>query len=169
MALSNVAAPLFDDLAIKASASTHLPAMRKNEEVIADYTTTGLSLKQHPVWFVRTGLAKGKILTAAQIQDRARYPNGYLVRVAGLVLVRQRPGTASGVVFITIEDETGIANLIVWSTTFERYRPAARHATLLQCNGIIQREGQVLHVLARQLIDRTDLMYGLSQASRDFH
>ena len=85
------------------------------------------------------------------------------------MLVRQRPGTASGVVFMSMEDETGIANLIIWSHIYERYRPAARHATLLLAEGFVQREGKVVHVLAKRLYDRSEMIAGLSQTSRDFH
>ncbi|MDB5320432.1 MAG: error-prone polymerase [Phycisphaerales bacterium] len=171
MALSDIPAPLFDVRSADAppSAPALLPRMADREEVIADYATTGLSIKCHPVSFARAALNHSKIVTAAEIQNADRFPNGWAVSVAGLVLVRQRPGTASGVVFITLEDETGVVNLIVWSTIFERYRVAARHATLLQANGIVQREGQVIHILARRLIDRTPLLQGLSQSSRDFH
>jgi error-prone DNA polymerase len=168
MALSDLPAPLFDDL-VTPPVATPLPAMPANEEVIADYSTTGLSLKKHPVWFAREALSRWRVSTAAEIQDAARFPDGKIVRVAGLVLVRQRPGTASGVVFITLEDETGVSNLIVWSSIYERYRRATRHATLLQVNGVIQRQGPVIHVLAQRMIDRTPLLAGLSQASRDFH
>jgi error-prone DNA polymerase len=170
MALSDTPAPLFDVRSADASTgSALLPPMAEREEVIADYAATGLSIKKHPVSFARAALNQYKVITAAEIQDAERFPNGWAVSVAGLVLVRQRPGTASGVVFITLEDETGVVNLIVWSSTFERYRVAARHATLLQANGIVQREGQVIHVLARRMIDRTPLLQGLAQSSRDFH
>jgi len=172
MGLSKVSMPLFDEVTAQmphSAAATALAPMQAREEVIADYATTGLSLKQHPVFFARSALHRCKVTTAAEIQNADRFPNGRAVRVAGLVLVRQRPGTASGVVFITLEDETGIANLIIWSSIYERYRRAARHAVLLQATGIIQREGPVIHVLARQLIDRTTLLEGLSQSSRDFH
>jgi error-prone DNA polymerase len=121
------------------------------------------------VSFAREALTRLRVITAAELKDADRFPNGKWTSVAGLVLVRQRPGTASGVVFITLEDETGVANLILWSRTYERYRKVARHATLLQCSGIVQREGQVIHVLACRLIDRTEMLNGLSQASRDFH
>jgi error-prone DNA polymerase len=168
--LSNATLPLFDDVSSQLPpSSASLPPMQERDEVIADYTTTGLSLKRHPVSFARSALNRSKIATAAEIQNADHFPNGRVVSVAGLVLVRQRPGTASGVVFITLEDETGVVNLILWSSIYDRYHRAARHATLLQANGIIQREGQVIHVLARKLIDRTDLLYGLSQPSRDFH
>ena len=170
MALSDIAAPLFDDLAGKTSLTlTPLPPMPASEEVIADYHTTGLSLKRHPVSFARAALSRCKISPAIEIQDAGRFPHGTAVRAAGLVLVRQRPGTAAGVVFVTLEDETGITNLIVWPSIYERYRRAIRHATLLQADGIIQRQGQVIHVLAHSLIDRTQWLHGLSQPSRDFH
>jgi error-prone DNA polymerase len=172
MALSNSPAPLFDGLVTPAPAveAAPLPPMPPREEVLADYASTGLSIKRHPVSFARSALDRWKVATAAQVQqDAGRYPNGRLVSVAGLVLVRQRPGTASGVVFITLEDETGVVNLILWSSIYERYRVAARYATLLQANGIVQREGQVVHVLAKRLIDRTPLLGGLAQSSRDFH
>jgi len=91
------------------------------------------------------------------------------VKTAGLVLIRQRPGTASGIVFITLEDETGVVNLIVRPDVFERFRPAARHAGLLQCDGYVERQGQVVHVMAKRLIDRSDLIRGLEISSRDFH
>jgi len=86
-----------------------------------------------------------------------------------LVLIRQRPGTASGIVFITLEDETGTVNLIVRPNTFETYRAAARHAGLLQCDGYIERQGQVVHVMAKRLFDRSELIRGFELSSRDFH
>jgi error-prone DNA polymerase len=169
MALSSVAAPLFDGLPEPApSAPAPLPVMREDHEVIADYAATGLSLKRHPVSFARPALKKWRVSTAIEIQNADRFPNGERVSIAGLVLVRQRPGTASGVVFVTIEDETGVANLIIWASTYERYRRDIRYATLLQVDGIIQREGQVIHVLARRMWDRTKLLEGLQQTSRDF-
>jgi error-prone DNA polymerase len=91
------------------------------------------------------------------------------VKVAGLVLIRQRPGTASGIVFETLEDETGIVNLIVKPDIYERYRPAARHAGLLQADGYVQRSGQIIHVMAKRLFDLSDLLAGYELKSRDFH
>jgi error-prone DNA polymerase len=168
MALSNIAAPLFDGLN-KPSIPAQLPAMREDEEVIIDYATTSLSLKKHPVSFARDELTRSRVSSAIAIQNAEKFPNGKWASVAGLVLVRQRPGTASGVVFITLEDETGVVNLILWARTYERYRKVARHATLLQCSGIVQREGQVIHILACRLVDRTELLSDLLQPSRDFH
>ena len=120
----------------------------------------------HPLALIRSTLAKEKILTAAEVQ---KLPGGRWVKVAGLVLIRQRPGTASGIVFETIEDETGIVNLIVRPNTFERYHAAARHAGLLQCDGYVERQGQVVHVMAKRLIDRSYLIRGFELSSRDFH
>jgi error-prone DNA polymerase len=94
---------------------------------------------------------------------------GRWVKVAGLVLIRQRPGTASGIVFETLEDETGIVNLIVRPDVFDRYRPAARHAGLLQCDGYVERQGQVVHVMAKRLFDLSHLLSGYQFTSRDFH
>ena len=114
-------------------------------------------------------MLKQRVITAAQLMDNERCPHGRWVKVAGLVLIRQRPGTASGVVFVTLEDETGVSNLILWPQTYEQFHAAARHATLLQCDGYVQRQGQVVHVLAKRLHDRSDLLSGYDLRSRDFH
>jgi error-prone DNA polymerase len=143
-----------------------LPIMPLGQEVMTDYSTTHLSLKKHPVALVRDILATQKILSA---RDANNLPHGRWVKVAGLVLIRQRPGTASGIVFITLEDETGVVNLIVRPNTFDTYRAAARHAGLLQCDGYIERQGQVVHVMAKRLFDRSDLIRGFELSSRDFH
>jgi error-prone DNA polymerase len=146
-----------------------LPTMPLGQEVMTDYATAGLSLKRHPVAIVREELSKQRLITAAELMDEKRSPHGRWVKVAGLVLIRQRPGTASGVVFVTLEDETGVANLILWPQTYEQYHAASRHATLLQCDGYVQRQGQVVHVLAKRLFDRSDLLEGYQLRSRDFH
>jgi error-prone DNA polymerase len=127
-----------------------LPRMSLGEHVAEDYTTLGLSLKCHPVAFLRDELAREGTVRAA---DLARLPPGRRVQLAGLVLIRQRPGTASGVIFVTLEDETGVANLIVWPGIFEKYRRAVLGASLLRCTGKLQREGLVIHVVAEQLAD----------------
>jgi error-prone DNA polymerase len=146
--------------------SIPLPPMPIGQEVLTDYATTGLSLKRHPVSLVRETLGKQKILPA---REANALRDGRWVRVCGLVLVRQRPGTASGIVFFTLEDESGVVNLIVRPNVFERYRPAARHATLLQCDGYVERQGAVVHVMAKRLFDRSDLLEGGLFESRDFH
>jgi error-prone DNA polymerase len=132
--------------------------MPLGQEVLTDYSTSGLSLKRHPVALLREELNQRKIITAAELADEGKSPHGKWVKVAGLVLIRQRPGTASGVV-----------NLILWPQTYDRFRPAARHAGLLQCDGYVQRQGQVVHVLARRLEDLSDLLKGYELRSRDFH
>jgi error-prone DNA polymerase len=133
---------------------------------MTDYSTTHLSLKQHPVALVREALTSNKVLAA---RDANSLPHGRWVKVAGLVLIRQRPGTASGIVFITLEDETGVVNLIVRPNVFEQYHAAARHAGLLQCDGYIERQGQVVHVMAKRMFDRSELIRGFELSSRDFH
>jgi error-prone DNA polymerase len=143
-----------------------IPPMPLGQEVLTDYNTAGLSLKTHPVALVRETLAKQKITRAVELPET---PAGKWVRVCGLVLIRQRPGTASGIVFVTLEDETGVVNLIVRPRVFDRYRPAARHAALLQCEGYVEKQGQVIHVMAKRLFDRSDLLAGVSFYSRDFH
>ncbi|WP_428938041.1 error-prone DNA polymerase [Fontivita pretiosa] len=167
--LKDVSAPLIDHAPSSDPpdcSSARLPTMPLPQEVKIDYQTTGLSLKRHPVSFAREALDGQRILTARQATS---LPNGRWVKVAGLVLVRQRPGTASGVVFMTLEDETGVVNLIVKPDIYERYRAAARHAALLQCDGYLQRQGQVVHVMAKRLLDRSDLICGYAISSRDFH
>jgi error-prone DNA polymerase len=143
-----------------------LPRMTLREEILADYGITSLSLKGHPVAIVRGELTRRKIIATAQLWN---HPPRRWVRVAGLVLIRQRPGTASGIVFVTLEDETGIANLIIRPDIYEQYRPAARYATLLEAEGYIERQGQVQHVMAVRLRDLSDLLTEYESRSRDFH
>jgi error-prone DNA polymerase len=143
-----------------------LPTMPLGQEVMTDYATGGLSLKAHPCSLIRDQLDQRRIITAKQISEPTR--TGW-VRVAGLVLIRQRPGTASGIVFETLEDETGVVNLIVRPDIYERYRPAARHAGLLECHGYVERQGKVVHVMAKRLFDLSHLLAGYRLESRDFH
>ncbi len=133
---------------------------------MTDYSTTGLSLKRHPVSLVREQLEAMRMVSAKDIADLR---HGTKVKAAGIVLIRQRPGTASGIVFITIEDETGIVNLIVRPNIFDRDRQAARHADLLQADGRIERQGEVIHLVAHRLTDLSHLLTGHEFHSRDFH
>jgi error-prone DNA polymerase len=162
--------PLFDSpestLEEDSDAPALLPTMPLRQEVRIDYETTSLSLKKHPVALVRDTLTQQRIIKAEEVNN---LPQGRWVKVAGLVLIRQRPGTASGIVFITLEDETGVVNLIVRPDIFDRYRLAARHAALLQCDGYIERQGQVVHLMAKRMFDRSELIQGYSLSSRDFH
>jgi error-prone DNA polymerase len=140
-------------------ADTRLPAMPLSEEVIADYQTQRLSLKAHPMSFLRASLAARGFLCAADLKARKHRS---MVRLAGVVLIRQRPGSAKGVVFITIEDETGVANLVVWPDTMEKYRKVVMAARLLEVRGRVEYEDGVLHVIAASLVDATDQLGRLS-------
>jgi error-prone DNA polymerase len=126
--------------------------MPLGEHVVEDYASLSLTLKRHPLAFLRAELAGEGLVTAAEL---AHLPVDRRLSIAGIVLIRQRPGSANGVVFITIEDETGIANLIVWPAILERFRRAALGASLLRCIGKLQREESVIHVVADRLEDMT--------------
>jgi error-prone DNA polymerase len=133
-----------------------LAAMSKAEQVIADYQTTGLSLKAHPLRFLRVRFAREGVASCA---ETTRATDGARVRVAGVVLVRQQPGSASGVVFVTIEDETGIANIVIWSAIKERFRRVLVGSVLLLVEGHVQRSPEgVVHVIAERLEDRGALL-----------
>ncbi|HEX7969833.1 MAG TPA: OB-fold nucleic acid binding domain-containing protein, partial [Stellaceae bacterium] len=135
-----------------------LPMMGLGEHVVEDYRALGLSLKRHPLALLRGELDQRRILPNAHL---AATPASTRVRVAGLVLVRQQPGTASGVIFMTLEDETGIANLVVWRAVSERFRRIVMGARLVECLGRVQREGEVIHVVAERLIDLSPLLQKL--------
>lgn len=139
-----------------------LPAMPLGEQVIEDYRTLKLSLKAHPAGLLRSELSARGAVRAEQLET---FKNGARVRACGLVLVRQRPGTASGVIFMTLEDETHIANIIVWPKVFERYRAETLGARLLAVDGRVQSESGVVHVVAERLIDYTPLLAQLSTAT----
>jgi len=128
--------------------------MSEGRNVVEDYASVGLTLHAHPVAFLRADLPRGTM----PCRDLAAVRDGQRVTVAGLVLVRQRPGTATGVIFITIEDETGIANLVVWSSLFEQQRRIVLSAGMLACHGRVQREGEVVHVVAERLEDLSGLL-----------
>jgi len=136
-----------------------LPRMTDSEHVVHDYAATSLSLKAHPVSFVREKLSLLRITPNAEL---AKCKDGDAVTVAGLVLVRQRPGTASGIVFITIEDETGCANLVTFSTIFEKYRKTILQSRLLIVSGKLQVEGEVIHVIAQHCTDGSKLLRQLT-------
>ena len=139
---------------------TPLPAMPASERVIQDYQTTRLSLKDHPLSFLRARYREYGLMTAV---EATAAPNGRRVRLAGIVLVRQRPGSANGVFFVTLEDETGVANLVVWPRVGELYRPVLMGARILLVNGRVQTADNVTHIVADQLIDRTDDLSLLSE------
>jgi error-prone DNA polymerase len=144
--------------AARAEPEIALPSMTLGEEVAQDYANLRLSLRCHPLALLRPWF--GRAVRAEQLAGMA---NGRRVEVAGLTLVRQRPGTASGVIFVTLEDETGVANLVVWPSIFERYRRVVLGAQLMIVRGRLQREGIVIHVVAETLIDRSDLLARLGE------
>jgi len=172
--------PLFAGVDDAPEPAVALPEMTPGEDVADDYRTLALSLKAHPLQLLRVELAAAGFVPCARLESAA---NGRPVKVAGLVITRQRPGSANGVVFVTLEDETGIANLVVWPDTFERFRREGIGAVLLGVAGRLQREGQVIHVVAERLFDLTSLLRRLeadpaaaetagptlSVAVRDFH
>lgn len=142
-----------------------LPLMSQGEHVVQDYATVGLSLKAHPVSFIRSQLEMLRILSTHVVNNDTI--NGQQVKVAGLVLVRQRPGTAGGVCFITIEDETGFINLVVFAKLFETYRKEILHSKLLMVEGRLQREGQVVHVIVSKCTDLTKMLGKLLQREQE--
>ena len=146
-----------------------LAAAHEAQEVVFDYAATGLTLRSHPLSFLRARLATKNLLSAAQLRD---LPHGRLVRACGIVTMRQQPQTAKGVVFVTLEDETGSINVIVWKSLKEKQRTELLCARLLAVYGVWQRDeesgGQVRHLIAKRLVDLTDWLGDLSAGSRDF-
>ena len=146
-----------------------LPILRRpteGEDIAADYAHVGVSIRRHPLILLRNELDRTGVKTAREVADLAP---GARVRTAGLVITRQRPSAASGVTFVTLEDETGFLNLVVWERLAERDRRALLGARLLGVVGVVQKESGVLHVIAERLIDHSALLGGLVTHSRDFH
>ena len=145
-----------------------LEAAAEGEEVVFDYAAVGLSLRSHPMALLRGQLTPKRLLTAEQMRD---YPSGRLVRACGIVTMRQQPQTAKGVVFVTLEDETGSVNVIVWKAVKEQFREVLYRARLMAVFGVWQKDsgGEVRHVVAKRLVDLTPLLGELSTVSRDFH
>ncbi len=149
-----------------AEQKAELATPTEGQDIIADYRTVGLTLRRHPLALLRRQLAKRRLATASEI---AATPHGRIVRTAGIVIGRQKPDTASGVIFVTIEDETGATNVIVWRDLSDRQRRELLGARLLAVYGKVEREGAVVHVLAGRLADLTPLLGQLPTRSRDFH
>jgi error-prone DNA polymerase len=168
-ALRDEVLPLYDTppLSPCPSVPLSLPPVPPARRVGRDYAATGLSLKAHPISFLRTELDRLGAIRAADLRDESRCPHGRRVEVAGIVLNRQRPGTASGIVFATLEDETGTANLIIRPHVFDRHRAAARHAVILLARGRVERQGRVVHILASSAEDLGSLAE-VPTRSRDF-
>jgi error-prone DNA polymerase len=156
--------PLFDHAGVSVAGpepAVALSAMPASEEVVADYETLRLSLKAHPVSFLRARFAARKVLSCVELQNLR---NGAWTAVAGVVLIRQRPGSAKGVVFMTIEDETGIANVVVWAKTLERFRRVVMGARLVLIRGRIQRHENIVHLVSASLEDMSGLLATLADA-----
>jgi error-prone DNA polymerase len=137
----------------------------EGQNIAADYRSHGLTLGRHPLTLLREELNAARIVTSTDLRD---LPHGRVVRVAGIVTARQRPQAAAGVMFITLEDETGYVNLIVWERVWSRARRIASNSRLLEVHGMLQREGLVTHVVAHKLVDRTYLLGSVVTQSRDF-
>jgi len=142
-----------------------LPALSPAMEVTADYRTTGLSLRAHPFQFLREQVS---VLGVVPAKDLESLPDGQRVKVAGLVLLRQRPGTAKGVTFVTLEDETGQVNLVIWQSVWDHHRRAARNANALLVSGHLQKAEGIVHVIAQRLQDLSEHLVGIPAHSRDF-
>jgi error-prone DNA polymerase len=156
--------PLFEAIPVE-EVTVELPTMTPLREVLSDYGSIGLTLRKHPISFLREVMDRRGITPA---QGLATWPHGHDVTVAGLVLMRQRPSTAKGITFVTLEDETGVVNLIVRQKVWERYRRVARSAVVMFATGELQREGRVIHVLVRYLEDWSRRLAELEVRSRDF-
>lgn len=141
-----------------------LPLMTLSEHVVQDYAVMGLSLKAHPVSFVREQLNMLHVIPTAGLSTRK---NGDKVRVSGLITVRQRPGTAKGILFITIEDESGFSNLVVFEKVFETYRKEILQARLFMAEGILQVEGEVIHVIVNRCFNLSKLLKGLTNEAEE--
>jgi error-prone DNA polymerase len=158
--------PLLEGMADEESIPDELMPMSKLEEVYADYNTTGLSLKAHPISFVRRELNEKRCVSASELADLR---DGRHVRVAGLVLLRQRPGTAKGITFVTIEDETGSINLVLFPAVWKRFFKVARISNAWLVDGKLENRKGVIHILVGRLNDLSEEVEGLTIKSRDFH
>ncbi|MDZ4130258.1 MAG: error-prone DNA polymerase [Hydrogenophaga sp.] len=143
-----------------------LPEAPEGEAVVWDYDSLGLTLRRHPLALLRPQLTKRRLASAEELN---KAPNGRLVRYCGIVTLRQQPGTAAGVVFVSLEDETGVVQVIVWKHLRERQRTVLTQSRLLAVYGVWQREGEAKNLIAGHLEDLTPLLHGLSTVSRDFH
>jgi error-prone DNA polymerase len=153
-------APIADD-------PLELPAPTEGQEIVADYHSTGLTLRRHPLALLRKRLTAMNLSTAEELQT---FPDRKLARTTGIVTVRQRPGSANGVMFLTIEDETGTTQVIVWPSHLEKQKREILNATLLTVYGVWQRDGQSTHLIAKYVVNHTELLGALSSVkSRDFH
>jgi len=142
-----------------------LPAPSEGEDILGDYQSHGLTLRRHPVALLRPTLFQHRFMPAATLNT---YTSGMVARACGMVTVRQRPGTANGVIFMTLEDETGSVNVIIWPSLLEQQRREVLSAPLLGVYGVWQEEGLVRHLIAKRLVDMSHLLGRLPTVSRDF-
>ena len=156
--------PLYDSIA-DPEPNANLPKLTPMDQVTADYQSTGLSLSGHPMQFARPMLDQLRIVPSSRL---ATLEVDRRCKVAGVVLLRQRPSTAKGITFVTIEDETGQANLIIRQDVWERFRKIAQHATAFVAHGLLQRERETIHIRVDRLEDLSDLLRDVGQKSRDF-
>jgi error-prone DNA polymerase len=143
-----------------------LITLTEGQNLVADYSSLGLTLGRHPLALLRNTLQRQRLATANELRG---FPHGRLTRVAGLVISRQRPGTASGVTFLTLEDETGTINVVVWRDVAERQRRELLGSRLLAVYGVLERQGEVTHLIAGHLKDLSSMLGNLVTLSRDFH
>jgi len=146
-------------------AALTLPEAPEGEAIVWDYASLGLTLRRHPLALLRERLQARRFMTAQALQDA---PNGRLVRACGIVTNRQQPGTSNGVVFVTLEDETGVVQVIVWKALRERQRNTLTRSRLMAVHGVWQREGEVRNLIAGHLEDLSPLLGRLATESRDF-
>jgi error-prone DNA polymerase len=142
-----------------------VPPASEGQAIVADYASMSLTLNRHPLALLRDRFEAMNLSTAAEMRE---FPDRKLARTTGLVTMRQRPGTANGVMFITLEDETGVNNLIVWPDLVEKQRKEILNAWLLTVYGIWQRHGDVMHLVAKRVVDSSEMLGDPSVASRDF-
>jgi error-prone DNA polymerase len=157
--------PLLPAATVQPEGIPLLKAPREGQDIVADYGSTGLTLRRHPLCLLREKLQRRGVLPTQELWE---LPNGKWVRTAGLVITRQRPGSAGGVTFVTMEDETGYVNLIVWNRVAETQRAALLESRLLEVQGKLQREGDVQHVIAQRLTNLSEMLGDLTVSSRNF-
>eukprot|EP00825_Cyclidium_porcatum_P008835 TRINITY_DN1442_c0_g1_i4.p2 TRINITY_DN1442_c0_g1~~TRINITY_DN1442_c0_g1_i4.p2 ORF type:complete len:271 (+),score=41.96 TRINITY_DN1442_c0_g1_i4:42-854(+) len=154
------------DAAPVVEAEIELPAPNEGENLVADYRSLGLTLRAHPLTLLRQHLAERRFVTAADLKKAGHHA---LIRSAGIVVGRQRPGTATGIVFVTLEDESGLTNVVVHPQLVEKQRRELLGSTLLGVYGQLQVEGEVVHLVAKRLVDLSAWLGSLETSSRDFH
>lgn len=159
--------PLFDhaDATAEDEPVPELPQMSAQDEVVEDYSSAGLTLRRHPLSFLRDQLTSLRVVTSQQLSE---LEPDRRVKVAGLVLMRQRPSTASGITFVTLEDETGVTNLVVYPSVWQHFRQTARFSTVMLATGRLQREGDVIHVVCERLDDVSEMLRQIDAKPRNF-